>query len=151
MQTLILGLGNPILCDDGVGIRVARELAARVISPAVSVVETSGSGLSLVDILTGYHKAILVDAIITGRNRPGQILRLSVDDINATLHSTSLHDISLGQALELGKSLGAAMPEEIVIYGIEVSNVDTFSETCTPLVEQAIAECVSQIIAELNQ
>jgi hydrogenase maturation protease len=150
MKTLIVGLGNPILGDDGVGIRVAHELAARVCLRDVTITETSCSGLELVDILPGYDKVIIVDAIITRSNSPGEIYRLSNGNISATLHSTSLHDISLGEALELGKRLGAVMPEEIVIYGIEVNNIDTFSETCTPEVEKAIPECVSRILKELN-
>ncbi len=151
MKTLIVGLGNPILGDDGVGIQVAHELATRVCFPDVTITETSRSGLDFVDILTGYDKAIIVDAIITRNNSPGEIFRLSIDDINTTLHSTSLHDISLGEALQLGQRLGAVMPEEIVIYGIEVSNIDTFSETCTPAVEKAIPECVSRILKELKR
>ena len=151
MKTLIVGLGNPILCDDGVGIQVAHELATRVGFPDVTITETSCSGLDFIDILTGYDKAIIIDAIITRKNSPGEILRLSIDDINTTLHSNSPHDISLGEAIKLGQRLGAVMPEEIVIYGIEVSNIDTFSETCTPIVEKAIPACVSRILKELKR
>jgi len=150
MKTLVIGLGNPILCDDGIGIRVVQELAARINLPEVDFYETSTSGLGLVDVLTGYQRAIIVDALVSGKGAPGEVRRLSLEDINATLHSTSLHDISIGEALQLGRRLGAQMPEEIVIYGIEVQNIDTFSENCTPEVEKAIPECAARIIEEMQ-
>jgi hydrogenase maturation protease len=151
MKTLVVGLGNPILCDDGVGNRVAQELAARDHFPDVTILETSGSGLHFLDIVTGYDRAIIIDAIITSKGPPGQIRRLSLEDIDSTLHSTSPHDISLSEVLKLGKQMGARMPENIVIFGIEVTNIDTFSEICTPEVEKSIPECVERVMKELNR
>jgi hydrogenase maturation protease len=156
MKTLVVGLGNPILCDDGIGNRVAQELAARVHFPDVTIIETSGSGLHFIDILTGYDRAIIIDAIMggksrRGKNRPGQIVKLSIEQINTTIHSTSSHDISLGEVLELGKRMGAKMPDKIILFGIEVTNIDTFSETCTPEVEAAIPECIERVMAEISE
>jgi hydrogenase maturation protease len=150
MKTLVIGLGNPILCDDGVGIRVARELAARVHSPDVIVEETGAAGMDCVEILAGYQRAIIIDAVYTGRARPGEIIRLAPDDLNSTLHSASLHDISLSQAIEMGRQMGAKMPQEIIIFGIEVADTTTFSESCTPGVESAIPECVERVLDELK-
>ena len=149
MKTLIVGLGNPILCDDGVGIQAASIIAARNCFPDVTVTETTRAGLDFIDLITGFDRVILIDAIVTDRGKPGDIYRLKLEDLQPTLHSAAPHDIDLSSAVMLGKKLGGAMPEEIVIYGIEVQDIYTFSETCTPEVSAAIPECVDRVFAEL--
>jgi hydrogenase maturation protease len=151
MKTIILGLGNPILSDDGVGNRIAQELEDKVAQRQdVTVMETSLSGLSLIDLLAGYDKAIIVDAIQTKEGRAGQIYRLSPDAFNDTRHASSPHDVNFATALELGSKLGMAMPKHIVVYAVEVTDITTFSEEFTPKVKQAIPECIKRIIKELN-
>jgi hydrogenase maturation protease len=151
MKTLILGLGNPILSDDGVGNRVAQELEDKVAQRQdVTVMETSMSGLSLIDLLAGYDKAIIVDAIQTAEGKVGQIYRLTSDAFNNTRHVSSPHDVNFATALELGNKLGIAMPKQIVIFAIEVDDICNFGEEFTPRVKQAIPKCVKTIIKELN-
>ena len=150
MKTLILGLGNTILSDDGVGIRVVEELESRLTNPDITVLETSLSGLSLLDILVGYDKAIIVDAIQTVGGKAGQIYRLTPDALQVSRHAASPHDVNLATALELGKKLGLALPREIVIFAIEVADVTTFGEECTPELKRAIPVCVEMVIRELE-
>ncbi len=151
MKTVVLGLGNPILCDDGVGNRIALELEDILGQQQdVTVMETSMSGLSLIDLLAGYDKAIIVDAIQTGKGKVGQIYRLTSDAFNDTRHASSPHDVNFATALELGNQLGMAMPKQIVIYAIEVADTSTFSEKCTPKVSRAIPACIKMITKELN-
>lgn len=152
MKTLVLGLGNPILCDDGVGNRVAQDLENLAAQQQdVTVMETSASGLGLLDILAGYDKVIIVDAIQTEKGKPGQIHRLTPDAFNDTHHASSPHDVNFATALELGKRLGVDMPEQIVIYAIEVVDTTTFTEGCTPQVRKAIPRCIELITKELNK
>jgi len=151
MKTVVLGLGNPILSDDGVGIRIARRLEDRVDQREVTVVEASLAGLSILDLLAGYDRAIIVDAIQTVGGRVGQVYRLSPDVLDTTRHAASPHDIDVGTALELGSRLGLALPKEMVIFGVEVADVGTFSEECTAEVREAIPICVGMIIEELNR
>lgn len=151
MKTLVIGLGNPILCDDGIGNRVARVLSNRCQLPDVTITETSQAGLDFIDLVIGYDKIIIIDAIITGHNKPGNIMRLTPQSLYTTLHSSSLHDINLSSAIELGRKLQAPMPEEISIFAIEVQDIDTFGEYCTPEVEAAIPRCVERVLAELGK
>jgi hydrogenase maturation protease len=150
LKTLVLGLGNPILSDDSVGFRVIQELKARFNKPNLTLVESSASGLSLLDLITGYDKLIIVDAIKTEGGEAGKIYRLGAENLGAVRHSASPHDINLATALELGRKLGAALPQQIIILAIEVADVTTFSEKCTPEVERVIPLAVSLVAEELD-
>jgi len=150
MKTLVLGLGNPILSDDGVGLRIAEELEGRVDQQEVTVMETSVAGLSLLDMLAGYDKAIMIDAVQTVGGQAGRIYRLDPEALDFTRHAASPHDVNFATALELGKRLGLPLPREIVIFAVEVADASTFSEECTPEVKQAIPVCAKMIIQELG-
>jgi len=156
LKTLVLGLGNTILSDDGVGIHVVRAVASRITHHAsrlgVTFVEASVGGLRLLDCLTGYERVIMVDAIQTRDGEPGDIHRLHPNDLRASLHAGSTHDLSLPGALALGRGLGLTLPDDeaIAIVAIEVEDVLTFGEHCTPAVTAAIPRAVEAVLAELE-
>jgi hydrogenase maturation protease len=152
LKTLVLGLGNPILTDDGIGIHVVRELMARPLPNNVICNEASLGGLRLLEVITGYERVIIVDAIQTPDGKPGDIYRLRADDLRASLHAGSTHDLSFAGALRLGRSMGMALPndENIIIFAIEVVDVLTFGEECTPEVVSAIPRAVEAVLAELR-
>jgi hydrogenase maturation protease len=149
-KTLILGLGNSLLCDDGVGIYVAAELKNRINRPEITVIETGVAGLSLLDLLVGYDRAIIVDAIQTVGGKAGEIYRLDPKSFDTALHTASAHGIDFPTALEFGKKLGLHLPQQIVIFAVEASDVSTFNEECTPEVRQAIPVCVEMVLREVN-
>ena len=148
-KTLILGLGNPILTDDGVGIHVVRAVAAGARCEGVTFAEASVGGLRLLDTLAGYERVILVDAIQTAEGRPGEIYLLHPSDLRASLHSGSTHDLSLPGALALGRQLGLRLPadEALTIVAVEVNDVLTFGESCTPAVAAVIPVAVEAVLA----
>jgi hydrogenase maturation protease len=150
VRTLVLGLGNPILSDDSIGLLVARELKDRITEEGIDVEETSLAGLRLLDILAGYDKAIIVDAIDTAQGPPGQVYRLSPETFDDAKHLSSVHDVNFATALDLGRRMQMELPEDMVIFGVAVADTATFSEECTPEVERAIPVCVDMIIEELG-
>ncbi len=150
MKTLILGLGNPILTDDGVGLHVAKALKGRFDQEEITVIETSAAGLDILDLLTGYERVIIIDAIQTREGKVGQIYRLEPGAFDASRHAATPHDVNFATALELGKKLGLALPRQITIFAIEVEDVSSFNEECTPRVMAAIPACAGMIIQELN-
>ena len=150
MKTLILGMGNPIMGDDGVGIWAARALKDRVNEEKVTVMETGMAGLNLLELLADYDRAILIDAIKTGEGEVGKIYRLEPETLNGTRHAASTHGIDFSTALELGSRLGLSLPRDIILFGIEVADVNTFSEKCTPEVEKAIPVVADMVVQELN-
>ena len=154
VKTLVLGLGNPILTDDGVGIHVVRAAAAQC-SPldGVMFAEASVGGLRLLDLLAGYDRVVLVDAIQTHAGKPGEVCCLRPGELLQSLHSGSTHDLSLSGALAFGRGMGIDLPgdEAITILAVEVEEVHTFGETCTPAVIAAIPRAVKAVMAGLKE
>jgi len=148
MKTLILGLGNPILRDDGVGIKVAREIGRRVDSPWVEVIEACTGGLDLLELIRGYARVVIVDSIQIRGRRPGEIFLLHLNDLKTTIRLSSPHDVNLATAMELGRKLGLPLPQEIKIYAIQGEDVFTFDEECSPAVEKAISQIAEEIMQE---
>ncbi len=152
MKTLILGLGNPLVSDDSVGLRVAQQVARRLRDrPDIEVGEDYWGGLRLMERMVGYDRAIVVDAICTGAP-PGTLRRLCPTSI-PTQRSASAHDVNLPTALALGRQSGAHLPpdEAIVLVGVEAADVLTFSEECTPSVAAAIPRAVEEVLAVLRE
>jgi hydrogenase maturation protease len=125
-------------------------VANQLNSPQVTVAETSGAGLSLLDSIVGYDKVIIVDAIQTKKGSAGQIYRIGPKELSSAKYFSSPHQVNLVTALELGKMLNLAMPQEIVIFAVEVEDITSFSEKCTPAVEKAIPEVVKMVLKELG-
>jgi hydrogenase maturation protease len=94
--------------------------------------------------------AIIIDAIQTDNSQPGSIYRLEPESFVNTRHASTPHDINFGTALELGKRLGLCLPQEIAIYAIEVKDVSSFCEECTPEVKAAVPSCVTMTLQELE-
>src|SRR3990170_4433330 len=128
MKTIIIGLGNPILGDDGVGWKVAEEVR-RQLSPDSSVVVSCVSlgGISLMEHLIGYDNAILIDALAV-QGPVGSILILSLNDLPnySAYHTASTHDTTLQNALEMGRSIGAKLPLHVMVVGITAKQVFEF-------------------------
>ncbi len=146
MKTLILGVGNPILTDDGVGIRIAQKLKEE--KPELEVIETSESGIALLDLVAGYDKLIIIDSIKTNQGKPGKLYKLKLEDLKPTNDFSSSHGIGIATAFELGQRLGYRMPRYISLYAVEIRDNTTFGEECTEEVEERIPFIVRQIIEE---
>ena len=149
-DVLVLGLGNTILTDDGVGIYAARLVRERVDDFCVAVKEASMGGLELLELMRGFKRVILVDAIFTGNSSPGSLVRMKAEELRSG-SALSRHQISLPEALGLAESLNIEVPKEIIIYGIEAQDVYTFSESCTPEIEKSLPDVADAIVQEAMQ
>jgi len=151
MKTLVLGLGNPVVSDDRVGLLVAQELEPILAGrPEVEVGEDYWGGIRLMERLIGYQRAIIVDAIVTG-SPPGTIHRLTPGSIG-TQHSASAHDVNLPTALEFGRRAGVELPadDQILLIGVEAEDVLNISEECTPAVLAAVPHAVEEVLRALD-
>jgi hydrogenase maturation protease len=172
MKTIVIGLGNPILGDDGVGWKVIDEIKKQLTplpSPPAPLPSGEGcrrrgegnevdfeclslGGLGLMEHLIGYQRAILVDAFAS-EDLPGSILILKLSDLPnySAFHTTSAHDVSLQNALELGKSMGAQLPDDINIVGIVTKRIHDFSEELSTPVADAVPFAAHIVIDLLGQ
>jgi hydrogenase maturation protease len=151
MKTLVIGLGNPILGDDGVGWRVAEEIARKTANrPDVEVDCVSLGGLSLMERLTGCERVILLDSIFTKEKPIGTVQLFHLTELPdlSSGHTTAIHDTSLRNALNVGRSMDIPLPrdENVHIVTIEAENVYDFSEILSPSVEAAIPQAVRAVL-----
>jgi hydrogenase maturation protease len=155
VKTLIIGLGNPILGDDGVGWSVAEAVAKRI--KEKSEVEVSCyalGGLSLMEHMTGYERVILIDSLHSHQNPIGTVQVFPLSDLSDPVsgHTTAVHDTSLRNALRIGRNMGIPLPEDekVTVVAIEAERVYDFSEQLSPPVEDAVPEAVEAVIKLLN-
>ncbi len=150
MKTLIVGLGNPILGDDGVGWKVAEEICKHLPDDLrVDVECLSLGGISLMEHLIGYDRVVIVDAFETDAMAGSiSVLKLSQLPNYSAYHITSIHDTSLQKAMELGREMGAHLPEDVVIVGITTDRIRDFSEELSPPVARMVP-CVVKIVLDL--
>jgi hydrogenase maturation protease len=151
MKTLVIGLGNPILGDDGVGWRVAEEIARITADqPDVEVDCVALGGLSLMERLTGYEHVILVDSIFTGMKPLGTVSTFRLTELPdlTSGHTTAVHDTSLRTALKVGRSMDIPLPLDVDVHivSIEAQDVYDFSETLSPSVEAAVPQAVVAVL-----
>lgn len=150
VKVLVLGVGNPILSDDGVGIHVARELKKRKL-PGVDVEELAASGLELLDVVRGYDKVVIIDAIQTTKGKPGELHVLEEKDFEKSIHGSSPHGINIATALALGRKLVPnEMPRDVIFFAIEAEDLVNVSEKLTPKVAKALPRIVEQVKKELT-
>lgn len=152
-KTLILGIGNPIRYDDGVGNYIAGELKKeldREPAAMVDVQDTSAAGLRLLDLIAGFDKVILIDSIQTREGRPGEIYRFTLDDPGSFSGNTLSHNIGIPVVLSMAKKMGQPVPREIVLYAVEIESKELFGEGFTPAVKEAASKVIAFIKNELN-
>lgn len=149
MKTLVIGLGNPILTDDGAGIYAAR-MVERALPPDadVEVVELAVGGLGLMEAMIGYDRVIVIDAIWSPDGATGEVLSFDAGCLPETMNSASAHDADLPTALRVGRALGADLPPDsaIQIVGVGAREVLTFGETPTPPVAAALPELARRVM-----
>jgi hydrogenase maturation protease len=145
MKTLILGVGNPIITDDGVGIRIARELRKKITDENIDILDASIEGLAVLDVIEGYDKLIIVDSIKTRDGSPGECYKVDWQGLRNGLSPATAHNVNICTAIEMGRRLGQSVPDEIVIYAVEVKDNLTFGENLTEDLERKVPDLVCRI------
>ncbi len=153
-RTVVLGLGNPVLCDDGVGLAVVaalRQLLKAAPIPGVDVLASTRAGFELIDLLRDYRRAILVDCLALPNPQPGRVRRLSRDDVSGSSRLVNAHEVSVGVAFQLAEQLGIPMPTEVEILAVEAADTCTIVERLTPAVEAAVDPLSREIYEDLTR
>ena len=158
MKVLVVGLGNPVLGDDGVGWHIAERVEQQLQDGFCEKLEIdveclSLGGISLMEHLIGYDRAILIDAINLGNKPLGSLHYFELGELQnqSAGHLSSTHDTTLQTALEVGQSMGAKLPDHITVIGVESPYVYDFSEELTPTVASAVPGAVDLVLRALQE
>lgn len=169
-KTLVLGLGNPLLGDDGVGWHVAEGVRQALMGASrptedegrtrgdcpPSFVEVDchvGGGLSLMERLVGYDRAIVIDAVNLGQESVGSVTCFPLEALPhpSVGHLTSAHETTLWTALQVGRTMGAHLPAQVIVVAVESPYVYEFSDKLTPPVAAAVPQAVQKVLELLQQ
>lgn len=145
----MLGLGNTLRGDDGIGIVVTTELETKFHNCAEFVC-TEEMGLGLLDFLSGYQEAVIVDSICTAGNEAGTIHRLSL--ANFPPHANrGTHYAGLPEAAALARKLDIPFPEKVHILGIEVRDPFDVTTSLSPALQQRLPQILNELERILEQ
>jgi len=152
MKTIILGVGNQILGDDGVGVQVANELKKIVKDPNITIEDAVTGGMNLLELILGFDKAIIIDAVKSKSGKNGEVKKIPLTEFS-TIHSCNPHDVSLFEAIKMAKKMGEnRIPNEIIIIGILMKKIPCeFSEKLSPKIQEAVPNAINMVLNEIKK
>ncbi len=153
-DTVVIGIGNPVLSDDTIGLIIVDELEKQPSLPGngISYCKNYSGGFDMLYDLMGFKRAILIDSIATGNHSPGHCHEFKLSEIQETSQPRLIdsHGLNLLTVLDTGRKCGYTMPDEIAIFGIEGTEFTLFSENPTAQVTEQITQAIEKIIGKLN-
>ena len=149
-KTLVLGLSNPIMGDDGVGLRVVQEVRRRLRdSTSVDVEECYAAGPTLLDFIVGYDNLVFVDSLESDET-PGTIMQPKREELPDQPANTDAHRMGLLGVLNLGESMKLHVPRKLSIVAVAIAPDPGFSETLSSPVEAAVPSAVEKVLEEID-
>ena len=142
----IIGLGNPIKSDDGIGIRIVREVEKKDLPPNVKVFDAGTGGMNIFHLLRDSERTLIIDAVRFGRE-PGDSVFFSPEEVKSLNKSKSTHDTNILEVLELSKTLNEE-PKEIIIMGVEPKDT-SFGEGLSPKLEGRLPELTDDLFEKV--
>ena len=156
-KTLVLGIGNDILTDDGIGPKLCDFLKEKYADKSIQFEKLNVGGLEILEFIQGFKTVIFIDAIKTANGEIGDVKLYTPNDFTETLHLSNLHDTSFITALRLGKSLGLKTPVKMYIVAVEIKEDMIFSEYFTEElaikyngIKQKVVDLLNELIPEIN-
>jgi len=148
-KIVILGVGNLLLSDEGVGVHVATELMKTKLPPEVSVVEGGTDGFRLLNVITEADRLIVIDAV-RGGAEPGSIYRFDIDDVRncPSGFKTSVHQIGILEVIDLSELIGKR--PHTTIIGIEPKSLEMGMEL-SPEIKSKVPRMIDLIFEELKK
>ena len=144
-KILILGIGNDILTDDGIGPKLVQELQKYITNPNIVFDTAAAGGLDILEMIKDYNKAIIIDAIKTRDGVPGTVYFLTPASFKETLHMSSFHDVNFLTALKLAEKLNIPVPDQIEIIAVEILEDLTFSTEFSPPITDKYNDILQEV------
>lgn len=147
-QTVVLGVGNELLSDEGVGVHVIREMQKLNLPPEIEIMEGGTEGFGLINIITSTDRLVIIDSL-KGGNAPGTIYKFNIEEAPKTLDifKTSVHQIGILEVIHLSGLIGKT-PETTVI-GVEPKDISTGMELSKE-VKTKIPKIIDLVLKEIK-
>lgn len=144
-KTLILGLGNEILSDDGIGPKLITDLSRMIVDPDLHFKVTTCGGLEIMESIPDFERVIFIDAIRTRNGNPGDVYYFIPSDFRETGNLSSIHDVNFLTALKLGNILEMNLPSDLHIIAVEIIEDLVFSEQLTPVLNEKYPRVLEEV------
>jgi len=146
-KTVIIGIGNLILRDEGLGVHVVRQLEDRELPPGVELIDGGTATMDLLPVIHEAERIVVIDALRAG-GEPGTIYRVSPEDLSCeTQRPLSLHQVGLLEVVGMAKQLGGHV--DVAIIGVEPKEISWGMEL-SPEVEAAMPKVIDAVFEELE-
>jgi hydrogenase maturation protease len=151
---VVIGIGNTLLGDEGVGVHALNKLRLEGLPKDIQLVEGGVGGIALLNFVRGADRVVFIDAV--SGSQPGRVYRLTERDLDTKvktlLRPMSLHDVGLAEMVKIGQAVYPnEMPKEIIIYGIEINEPKTYSSDLSKKVRNSMNKVVELIVKELRE
>jgi hydrogenase maturation protease len=149
-KVLILGIGNDILKDDGIGPKLVKDLKTRDFPNGLRFETCAMGGLEILEMVRDYHTVVFIDAIKTKDGLAGNVYYFQDADFRETMHLSNLHDVNFITALELGRKIKLNIPENIHIIAVEILEDMEFGRSLSPELEEKYTEILDKVYCHLK-
>jgi hydrogenase maturation protease len=149
-EILILGIGNDILMDDGIGPRLVAGLQKNITAPEINFITASTGGMEILELIRDYQQVVIIDAIITQNGNPGTMYHITPGEFKETLNISSFHDISFLTALKLAENLKINIPSQIDIIAVEIVEDMTFGTEFSPVIHDKFPLIYQEVLNEVR-
>lgn len=150
-STLVLGVGNTLLTDDGAGVHAAMQLAPRVAdTPGIRVLDAGTLGFALLPEVQRCNELMVFDATASGGTPGAVTVRESTDmDVFVRRRGRSVHEVGIADLLDMAR-LTECLPERRALIGIEAQTID-WGTACTPQIHAALPHAVAKALEVLQR
>ena len=150
MTIAILGVGNILLKDEGIGVRVVRELEQEyTFEPEIALIDGGTDGPHLTSLVADFDEIIVIDAV-EGGEKPGSLYRFTLDQISFDIPThLSIHQMGVLEALNEVKLLGKK--PEVTFIGVEPEDISPWGMDLSPVIEEKIPEIITLVLKELSE
>lgn len=148
-KILVMGVGNPLMRDEGIGPRAVEIMMSSYVFPEhVEVVDAGTMSFMILDLLRGVDQLIIIDAVKGTEHPAGTVMRLSPEDLASNQVMHSLHDMRIVDVLEAADAIDRA--PETVIIGMQIERIEEFVLELSPACEDALPIAVAAALQELE-
>jgi len=144
-------MGNDILTDDGIGIKITKVLEKKYPFPNIIYDTLSLGGMEIIEYIRDFKMVIIIDAIKTQDGIPGAVYHFIPENFKETTHLSNIHDISFLTSLKLAKELDIPTPEKVHIIAIEIVEDMVFSDDFTPQIQARYPEILEEVCSMVEE